>query len=31
MMASQRENRKLHPPENAEHFSGLKHVMAKID
>jgi hypothetical protein len=29
MMASEREDR--NPPENAEHFSGLKHVMAKID
>jgi len=24
-------NQVLLPPENAEHFSGLKHVMAKID
>ena len=24
-------NQKPFPPENAKHFSGLKHVMAKID
>jgi hypothetical protein len=30
-MASQMANREQDPPENAEHFSGLKHVMAKID
>jgi hypothetical protein len=30
-MASQMQDRKFHPPENVEHFSGLKHVTAKID
>jgi hypothetical protein len=31
MVAIHSDKQVLLPPENAEHFSGLKHVMAKID